>query len=230
MDTNAVVAVAAVYLAAFYYVCDDERKHCLKRERLNWKHHSQLLLNEGQFRQYYRMSYRGFEKLVCLLAPRLHVDEAQSRRRSGIDPLTPVNMVQMCISWLAGYSYHPVRALSGCSKTAFYNSIHKVMDAIQCCDELQLRFPVTRFDQQKTARAFSRLSSERAFTGCVGAIDGWLCEVQVPRKTEVKRVTSFFSGHYQCYGVNVQACVDHHCRFTAISTKCPGGMGDALAY
>ncbi|KAF1783586.1 hypothetical protein GQ600_7599 [Phytophthora cactorum] len=43
-------------------------------------------------------------------------------------------------------------------------------------------------------------------------------------------MTSIFSGHYQCYGVNVQACDDHHCRFTAIATKCPEGMGDALRH
>ncbi|OWY97381.1 hypothetical protein PHMEG_00032103, partial [Phytophthora megakarya] len=115
--------------------------------------------------------------------PNLVVDETQSHRRTCIDSLSPVNNVQMCILWLAGYSFYPVRVLSESSRIVIYNSIHEVMDAIQAQDELQLR-------------------------------NEWL----------------LFSGHYQCYGINVQACVDHYSRFTAIASKCPGGMGDALAY
>lgn len=66
--------------------------------------------------------------------------------------------------------------------------------------------------------------------GCVGAIDGWLCPIQVPRRREVRIVASFFSGHYPRYGINVRPRVDYHCRFTAISSSSPGGMGDYIAY
>ena len=34
------------------------------------------------------------------------------------------------------------------------------------------------------------------------------------------------SGHYQAYGVNVQAACDHHCQFTFIGVAGPGVMGD----
>ncbi|OWZ05211.1 hypothetical protein PHMEG_00022738 [Phytophthora megakarya] len=164
------------------------------------------------------MSFRAFESLVALLAPSLHVDEVQSRRRTGIAPLSPVNKVQMCISWLAGYSFHPVRALAGTSKTAFYCSIHAVMDAKQEQDELQLLFPVRKEDQRIVAHGFAKRSSNQALTGCFR---------DVQKSNELLR---FFSGHYQCYGINVRACVDHHSRLTAVSCKCPGGMGDSLAY
>ncbi|OWZ03946.1 hypothetical protein PHMEG_00024242 [Phytophthora megakarya] len=125
----------------------DERLPYLERRRLNWRHHSQLLLNEGQFRQYYMMSFRSYEKLLRLLAPSLRVDESQSLRRTrGDEPLSPVNKLQMSISWLAGYSFHPVRALAGASKPAFYISNHQIMDAIQAHDELQLHFPTTEYE------------------------------------------------------------------------------------
>ncbi|KAF4045778.1 hypothetical protein GN244_ATG01823 [Phytophthora infestans] len=88
-----VVAVFSLQLVALYLVSCDERRLCLERCRLNWKHHSQLLLNEGQFRQYYRMSFRSFEKLVRMLGPSLRVDEAQSRRRTGTEPLSSVNKI-----------------------------------------------------------------------------------------------------------------------------------------
>ncbi|KAF4134823.1 hypothetical protein GN958_ATG16079 [Phytophthora infestans] len=76
-DSGLVVAVFSQQLVALYLVSCDEKRPCLERRRLNWKHHSQLLLNEGQFRQYYRMSFRSFEKLVRMLGPSLRVDEAQ---------------------------------------------------------------------------------------------------------------------------------------------------------
>ncbi len=43
-------------------------------------------------------------------------------------------------------------------------------------------------------------------------------------------VGSYFSGHYQSYGVNVQATCDAECRFTSISILCPGGTGDSKAF
>ncbi|OWZ06817.1 hypothetical protein PHMEG_00020882 [Phytophthora megakarya] len=199
----------AVALACMLLLGDDaavdERLPSLERRRLNWHNHSQLLLNEGQFRQYYRMSFRSFEKLL------LRVDESQSCRRTrGDEPLSPVNKLQMSISWLAGYSFHPVRALAGASKPAFYISIHQVMNAIQAHDELQLQFPKPEYEQRESANVFARLVNTPVLIGSV----------------EVNRVSSFFSGHYQRYGVNVQ----HHSRFTAVTTASPGGMGDALAF
>lgn len=66
--------------------------------------------------------------------------------------------------------------------------------------------------------------------GCIGAVDGWLCGIRVPRKNEVGRVVSFYSGHYRRYGINVQACCDSKSRFTAFLCAAPGGMSDSKAY
>ncbi|GMF59727.1 unnamed protein product [Phytophthora fragariaefolia] len=103
------------------------------------------------------------------------------------------------------------------------------MDAIEAHDERQLCFPTTRYEH-KASKAFADLVKRPVLLGCVGAIDGWLCCIQVPSRKEVNRVSTFFLGHYQRYGVNVQACVDHCSRFIAMSSASPGGMGDALAF
>lgn len=63
---------------------------------------------------------------------------------------------------------------------------------------------------------------------CIGAIDGWLCPIRVPRYDECGR--AFFSGHYEKYGLNVQACADSLCRFTAFSVNSPGGTNDSYAF
>jgi hypothetical protein len=112
----------------------------------------------------------------------------------------------------------------------FYGLIHAVMDAINTALELQPRFPITQAELAKAADGFECRSSNGIIRGCIGAIDGWLCPIRVPKQTECGRVISFFSGHYQTYGLNVQACADHHSRFTAFSIRSPGGMNDALAY
>jgi hypothetical protein len=52
----------------------------------------------------------------------------------------------------------------------------------------------------------------------------------VPSQKETYNVGSYFSGHYQSYGVNIQATSDCNSRFTSISVLCPGGTGDSKAY
>jgi len=41
---------------------------------------------------------------------------------------------------------------------------------------------------------------------------------------------AYFSGHYQCYGLNVQATCDASCRFTSLSVLCPRGTSDSKAF
>lgn len=41
---------------------------------------------------------------------------------------------------------------------------------------------------------------------------------------------SYFSGHYQSLGVNVQAACDVDCRFISIFILYPGGTGDSRAF
>ena len=79
-------------------------------------------------------------------------------------------------------------------------------------------------------QGFTSLSTNGILSGCIGTIDGWLCPMKAPSKNEVANVKSFFSGHYHRYGVNVQACWDHLCRFTAFGVKWSGGTNDVLTF
>jgi DDE superfamily endonuclease len=60
----------------------------------------------------------------------------------------------------------------------------------------------------------------------VGVVDGYLLQIATPNKKHVGNVRSYFSGHYQCYGVNCQAVADHKSRFIYFSVVGPGVMGD----
>ncbi len=131
---------------------------------------------------------------------------------------------------MAGGSYHDIRTTAGLSRASFYRCIYRGIDAINSCPQLQLKFPFTLSELHQTATDFEGHSAHGIFNGCVGALDGWLCRVRVPSANEAKKVKEYFSGHYQCYGLNIQATCDASCSFTSLSVLCPGGTSDSKAF
>jgi hypothetical protein len=63
-----------------------------------------------------------------------------------------------------------------------------------------------------------------------GALDGWLCRIKVPLGKETSNNASYFSGHYRCHGVNIQALCDARCCFTYMSGQSSGGTEDIKAF
>ncbi|KAE8977487.1 hypothetical protein PR003_g23271 [Phytophthora rubi] len=140
-------------------------------------------------------------------------------------------MLQMTISWLAGGNYQGTRCLGGTSDSAIYDAMHDVMDAICACSALTIRSPTESTERMyELANGFTAFSKDQILTGCVGCIDGWLCEIRAPSAKEVPDVAAFFSGHYQKYGLNVQAICDSSCRFTGYCFISPGKVGDSIAF
>ncbi|OWZ04965.1 hypothetical protein PHMEG_00023035 [Phytophthora megakarya] len=173
------------------------------------------------------MSLSTFEELLCILGPYLVVDYYRSLSRSrGIPPLTPAAMLQSTLSWLGGGSHHLTRVIAGISTSTFYRVVYRVMFAVNDVDKLATRFPVSPEEAKRAAAGFQLRSNHGVIEHCIGVIDDWLC----PIRDECGRVVSFFSGNYQKYGLNVQACADALSRFTAFSVNSPGGMNDAYAY
>jgi hypothetical protein len=52
---------------------------------------------------------------------------------------------------------------------------------------------------------FKSISYNEAIMNCIGIIDGYLLRIKTPSRIHVGNVKSYFSGHYQCYGINIQA-------------------------
>ncbi|ETO58505.1 hypothetical protein F444_23120 [Phytophthora nicotianae P1976] len=111
------------------------------------------------------MKVESFEILQSFIRTALVRDELQSRRRTGTDPISPENMLQMTIAWLAGSGHQVSRCLGGTNQQG-------PLDALDALTDGCARFA-----------------------------------------KEVPDETSFFSGHYQRYGVNVQAICDSLSRF-----------------
>jgi len=225
-DDDFIIAACA---ASYYY--RRRRSSPQRRKRLDWKAHVKKLHKEGQFERMYRMSYTSFKKLLDLLKPYLLVNERQGNRRTGGNgPLTPELILHCLIRYMAGGSHHDIRILAGLPISSFFYCLHRGMDAVNRCPQLSLEFPTDHGELKRVALEFQGKSSFGVMDGCVGALDGWLCRIKVPIGREASNISSYFSGHYHCYGINVQAVSDSRCRFIYLSCRSPGGTGDSRAF
>ena len=176
------------------------------------------------------MSYDSFRKLCAIIHGKVEVDEEMSRIRTSKGPITTETILHCLLLWLGGGSYLDIRLCTGISTSSFYRCIHKCVEAILASDELSYSFPTGVEEINSAAQEFEALSSKGAIKGCVACIDGFLLQIQVPASRETGNVKAYFSGHYQAYGVNVQAACDHKCRFVSVCVAAPGGVNDIAAF
>jgi DDE superfamily endonuclease len=185
---------------------------------------------EGTFKRTYRMSLESFKKLCTLLDPYLAVDPVMSSVRTNKPKIGTEIIVSSFIRWIAGGSYIDIHDISGVSVSSFYRILGRCMNAILECDALKYTFPQTPEEISTAAEGFKAISTNNFLIGCVGVMDGLLVRIKVPAASEVGHVKSFYSGHYSAYGVNIQACCDHRCRFTEVCVVAPGGHNDINAF
>ena len=106
----------------------------------------------------------------------------------------------------------------------------KTCDGIKYCPPLEFSRPWTEAELNEASAGFEGISGEGIMRGCIGAIDGWLCPIQSPPTSVVGNVKTYFSGHYQRHGFNIQAIVDHLGRFLYIAVAAPGSQPDINAF
>ena len=83
------------------------RKEYWLHKRINWSHHVQQLLHEGQFKTMYRMELGDFNRLVSYLRSQIEPDWGQATRRNEI-PIYSELIVAAGICWLCLGSYHDI--------------------------------------------------------------------------------------------------------------------------
>jgi hypothetical protein len=202
------------------------------RERMKWENHVEELFDEGplEFAIQYRMSYKAFMGLCAILEPIIKSEKDSKKQRDYVLPVSIEIKVHCLICWLAGGSYSDIRVVAGCSRAAFYQYIYECVDAIILCPQLAYHFPTSNEEISKAASDFEEISYNDAIKGCVACIDGFLLRIKVPARNETGNVKAYFSGHYQAYGVNIQAACDSKCRFVEVGVVAPGGTNDIAAF
>ena len=89
--------------------------------------------------------------------------------------------------------------------------------------------PKTLEEKTKLANDWNKCSGGFGIMyGHLAPIDGWLCTTQKPN--DMPNPSEFRSGHYQRFGLNVQAICDPNLRFIYTSVAGPRKMNDAQAY
>jgi hypothetical protein len=205
------------------------------------------------------MPHYHFNLLVTLLRNRLQVDVKMANIQSPAGPIIPEIQLHCLLRWLAGGSYLDICSVSRTSKTlilslttsststltcsnglllftqkvniypsTFYYILWEACDAVCDCKQLALHFLTSEADIAKLAAGFCNISYDGVVNGCVGAVAGWLWPIIVPA-ARFGKVASYFSGHYQQHGLNVQAVYDSLGQFLFITVAAPGCQPDINA-
>ena len=167
------------------------------------------------------MSFRSFEK------ESLTVQQDMAALWGGA--IIPELCVYVTLQYLAGGSYTNICYLIGILQPSFYHLLWKTIKEINNSPELWITWACAKGRQLECATGFTSISTNCALRDCVTVLDGYHLQTITPSKKEVHNVWSYFSGHYQTYGVNIQASCDHNCRFLFIGVTGPGVMGDHQA-
>jgi hypothetical protein len=108
----------------------------------------------------------------------------------------------------------------------FLAAVHNNTD----CSELQIELPdpANLGELNKLAGKFAKiLQPYQLMDGCLGAIDGWLACTEKPY--DASNQVDYYSGHYQCYGINVQAMCDPDLIFLFLEIAAPGQFNNVRA-
>ena len=196
------------------------------QQRILWEAFVENNKDRPSFRRHLRMTYDSF----CTLLERIRfhlktIDEEKAASRGGV--IIHELYLYAAIRFLAGASYTDICFFCGISKSAFYCILWRTIHAINLA--IPVNFPTSSEDCAALAADFEKKSYNGVISNCVGALDGYLLQIETPHKKHARNVRSYFSGHYQRYGVNIQACCDAHCRFTFLGIGGPGVTKDRTA-
>jgi hypothetical protein len=220
---------ASFLLQSFNSFFDGNRNPPIDTQRANWQEHRNKLIYRCHFHRTYRMSPESFDRLVDTIRSALNTNETKSHNRTVAGPIIPEIRLHCLVRYLAGGSYLDICNLVSIPHSTFYGILWNTCEAINACPELGFSLPTTTAELEEASAGFESVSCQRVMRGCIGAIDGWLCPIQAPPSSVVGNVKSYFSGHYQHHGLNVQAIVDHLGRFLYIAVAAPGSQPDVNA-
>ena len=167
------------------------------------------------------MDIESFYLLLSFVHYALQVGRTKAASHGGI--IIPELCLYCTLRYLAGASYIVFASIS---TSSFYRIVQKAIHAINLTDELSIDFLQMMAESRAAAARFTNISYQSAIANCIGALDGHLVAINTPPSLVVGNVQSYFSGHYQHYGDNVQAVCDHLCCFTYFALGSPGSVND----
>jgi hypothetical protein len=137
------------------------------------------------------------------------------------------------LRYFAGASPIDIALVFGISHVEVFESVWKVVDAINACPSLNITYPTSHREQKRIACEF-QLKSGAKFANCAGAIDGILIWTLKPKKSDCDAsdigAKKFLCSWKHKFGLNMQATRDANGKFLDISICHPGATSDYLAF
>jgi hypothetical protein len=204
----------------------NKRQKSIIQQRLDWYTFVEKNKHSVMFKRHLRMTYESFSNLLLLIKDHLKkVDKEMAKKRGG--EVIKELRLYATIRYLAGGSYSDICYFCGISKSTFYRILWETINAIN--KTIKIEFPQSPEECATAAADFEKISYSSIMKNVVGVLDGYLLHIVTPRKKKNRNVRSYFSGHYQRYGVNIQASCDAHGRFTFVGVGGPGVIKDRNA-
>jgi hypothetical protein len=224
----------AMFMIAQSMCASNKQERMVKwyHERLDWDGHVEKLRHTGGFGSRYHMTEKSFVTLVDILRDRITVDFAQSMRStSGNTPIYPELVCGVGIRYFGGDSLKTLSDVFGMSESSAERVMKMFLEAAFISEHplLEIKLPDCEDELNRVASEWSRRSmSFGLLDGFISAMDGWLCCINKP--WDVDNPGDYFSGHYQRFGLNVQAACDANLIFIYVSVAAPGRTNDQRAF
>ena len=212
------------------------RKVKWQHRRADWNYHRHMLSYTGRFENRFRMEENHFDRLLDELRTPLTVSFKHSlSSTSGNQPIAP-EVILACGLRFLGLGENPpgLADTYGMSVSSAKRVIRMFLNAVDyntTCPDLQvvLPDPNDRVELDKLADEWEGVSTGgNVLSGHLGALDGWLPRTEAPR--DVNNQGDYWSGHYQCFGLNCQALCDPDLLYMFFCVSAPGKCNDNRAF
>ena len=205
----------------------DVRGDRWNHQRMDWDSHVEQLDHEGRFDREYRMSVPAHGNLVRILDPILERAAYNSRTA---EPIQVEHIIGLGLRVLAGGTLSDNRHIFGMSCPASYGCFNDFLDAVNSAPELDINLPSTPEQWHRINREFRKKSTNEILYGVSLATDGFFQRSNCPSQSEIDNIVSYYSGHYESYGLNCQAGVFSDLQFGYFGVVAPGSTNDNIAY
>ena len=116
------------------------------------------------------------------------------------------------------------------SRDALYKSFCSFLDVVVSAPELDIKMPSTPDEWDEIYQEYKSKSTHEIMAGCVGCLDGFFQRTNKPTKREIVNVISYYSGHYESYGLNCPACVRTNLQFMYFGVMSPGSTNNNISF
>jgi hypothetical protein len=206
-----------------------------KHQRINWDDYVEKIIYTNKFEQRFRMPLSAFHYLLEELRESITVLCLKSTcSTSGNEPIYPEVIVTIGLRFLGvGDTHSSLADTYGMSDASAYCIVDMFLDAVdynEPCKALRVELPRSDSKLNEVAQRWCDVSTcpINMLNEHIGAIDGWFVQTEMPHYQTNQ--ADYCSGHYQLYGLNVQAICKPDLLFLYIAVAGPGKINNNCAF